>query len=126
MLIPVLLKLSQNQFSASVGGGAGGVSANVGFSIKDVNKNIDQKTNLGKEGTEFTIGSRAIPLPIHLDLRPITESLNEIWWGGRRQNNIFKKQRNLMRALKNYPKYVQAKKNTGEFITTIIVCAITF
>jgi predicted membrane chloride channel (bestrophin family) len=79
---------------------------------------------LGKEGTEFTIGSRAIPLPIHLDLRPITEALNEIWWGGTRmwrKNNIFKKQRNLMRALKSYPKYVQAKKNTGGFITIIIV-----
>lgn len=113
----ICILLSQNQFSASVGGGFGGVSANVGFGIKKVNENIDQKVNLGKSVAEFTIGSRTIPLPIHLDLRPITESLNAIWWEGTglwRKNNIYKKQENLMRALKGYPRYVHAKKNTGE------------
>ena len=106
----------QNQFSASGGGSLKGVSANVGLNIKDLNNNIDKKTNLGEESTKFTIGTQAIPLPIHLDLRPITDSLNEFWWGSTRawrRNNIDKKQQNLMRALKRYPRYVHAKKNTG-------------
>ena len=85
--------------------------------MKNLNENIDQKTNLGKKVTKFTIGSRYVPLPIHLDLKLITKSLDANWWGGVnewRRNNIAKKQQNLMRALKGYPRYVHAKKNRGE------------
>ena len=111
------LQLSQNHFSASVGGGYGGFSGSVGFSIKNVNENIDQNTKLGKKFTKFTIGSQAVPLPIHLDLKLITKALDAIWWRGVRNwkgKSIDKKQKNLMIALKNYPKYVNAKNNTGE------------
>lgn len=105
---------SQNQFSTSVGGGYKGVNANLGFSIKTINENIDQKTNLGEEIGRSTIGSPDIPLPIHLDLRLITEALDKVWWRGGEEWSRIKKQKNLMRALKRYPRYVHAKKNTGE------------
>ena len=67
--------------------------------------------------TRFTIGSRAVPLPNHLELQLITKALDKNWWGGKRawrRNKIDRKQQNLMRALKEYPKYVHAKKNTGK------------
>ena len=113
-IIIINMTVSQNQFSTSVGGGYKGVSARAGFSIKTLNENIDQKTNLGKKITEFTIGSQVIPLPIHLDLRLITEALDKIWWRGGNEWSRKKKQKNLMKALKGYPRYVRAKKNTGE------------
>ena len=81
-----------------------------------LNENIDQNTNLGKKMTRFMIGSEAVPLPIHLELELLTKTLDRNWWGGERcwrYNNIDKIQKNLLRALKEYPGYVHAKKNTG-------------
>ena len=71
--------------------------------------------------TTFTIGSKAVPLPIHLDLKVITEALDKNWWGGENEwknKSIDKKQSNLLKALKEYPKYIHAKKNTGEPLTS--------
>ena len=84
--------------------------------MRKLNENIDQNTKLGKKMTQFTIGSKAVPLPIHLELELLTKTLDENWWGGESQwkkDKIDRKQQNLMRALKEYPKYVHAKKNTG-------------
>lgn len=103
--------------STSVGGGYGGFSAHAGFSIKNLNENIDQNTNLEKKRTKITIGNRDVPLPVHLHLELITKSLDKIWWGDEsdwRKNGIDKKQQNLLKALKGYPRYVGAKKNTGK------------
>ena len=69
--------------------------------------------------TKLTIGSRNVPLPIHLDLIEITKALERYWWGGAggwKREKIEKKQRNLARALKDYPKYVHAKKPKGNHI----------
>ena len=82
----------------------------------NLNENIDENTKLGKKMTQFTIGSVAVPLPIHLELDLLTKALDKNWWGGDkgwRNNNIDKKEQNLMRALKEYPGYIHAKKNIG-------------
>ena len=70
--------------------------------------------------TEFKIGSQHVPLPIHLDMKLLTEALDSYWWGGMgdwRRNGINKKQAYLVRALREYPNYVRAKKNTGIYLT---------
>lgn len=99
--------------STSVGGGYGGATASVGLSLRDVNENIDQVASLGTSRRHFTIGSREVPLPIHLKLIPITKALDKIWWGGRRRKKIAKKQRNLAKALRDYPRNVNASINEG-------------
>ena len=83
--------------------------------MRKLNENIDENTKLGKKMTEFTIGSKAVPLPIHIELELLTKALDRNWWEEScwRNNNIDKKQQNLMKALKEYPGYVHAKKNTG-------------
>ena len=53
-----------------------------GFSIGSLNENINQNTRLGKSMRKFAIGSRNIPLPIHLDLKVINKALDSNWWGG--------------------------------------------
>ena len=96
-----------------------GFRASAHFNIHTLNQNINQNTRLGKSLRKFTIGSRRIPLPIHLDLKLISKALDTNWWGGLsgwKKNNIDRKQRNLVRALKQYPRYVRAKKNTGIYI----------
>ena len=84
--------------------------------MNKLNENINQNTNLGKKVIKFTIGSRSVPLPIHLKLIPITKALDPIWWGGYgrwRRNRINLKQRNLAKAVRDYPRYVRAKINKG-------------
>ena len=106
----------QNSLSTTVGGRYGLFSASASFSIKNLNENINQNTRLGKSWRKFTIGRRDVPLPIHLDLKVISKALDTNWWGGVllwRRYGINLKQRNLIRALKEYPAYVRAKKNQG-------------
>ena len=72
--------------------------------------------------TTINIGSKDVPLPIHLDLKVITKALDKNWWGGLsgwKMNGIDRKQKNLLRALKEYPAYVHAKKNTGELLNLL-------
>ena len=60
------------------------------------------------------IGTRSIPLPIHIKLIPITKALDPIWWGGYggwRRNRINLRQRNLARAVRDYPRNVRTKIN---------------
>ena len=92
------------------------VSGSASLSMSKLNENINQKTILGKTVIQFTIGTRSIPLPIYIKLIPITKALDPIWWGGYggwRRNRINLRQRNLARAVTDYPRYVQAKINTG-------------
>ena len=65
---------------------------------------------------KFTMGSKNVPLPIHLDLKPITKALDKNWWGGTarwKTSKVNRKQRNLAKALREYPRYVRAKRNKG-------------
>ena len=90
--------------------------ASASFSIKTLNENVNQNTRLGKSWKKFTIGTKAVPLPIHLDLKQISKALDANWWGGMlswRRDGIHTKQKNLIRAIKEYPAYVHAKKNIG-------------
>ena len=121
--IHVLYFFFQNSLSTSVGGGYGGATASVGFSIKDVNQNINQLANSRTSQQRFTIGSREVPLPIHLKLIPITKALDKIWWGARgwRRKRIAKKQRNLAKALRDYPRNVNASINEGNAIIIISI-----
>ena len=87
--------------------------------MSKLNENIDQKTSLGKKVIQFTIGTKSIPLPIHIKLTPITKALDPLWWGEYDQwwwNRINIKQRNLAKAVRDYPKYVHAKINKGTCI----------
>ena len=87
--------------------------------MKNLNENISHNTKLGKNLIKFTIGSRKVPLPIHIKLIPITRALDKIWWGGFsgwRRDKINLKQRNLARAVRDYPKYVRAKINKGTYL----------
>jgi hypothetical protein len=75
-----------------------------------------KKTKLGKKVIQFTIGTRSVPLPIHIKLIPIAKALDPIWWGGSGRwqlNRINLKQKYLARALRGYPKYVRANINKG-------------
>lgn len=110
----------QHSLSTSVGGRYGAFHASASFNMNNLNENIDQNTNFGKKMTTFTIGSKAVPLPIHLDLKVLSAALDKNWWGGENEwknKSIDKKQSNLLKALKEYPKYIHAKKNTGEPLT---------
>ena len=109
--------LFQTSLSTRVKGKFGGYRASAGFSIKTVNENINQNTKLGKSWRKITIGSKGVPQPIHIDLKLITKALDTNWWGGMvewRKLGIKQKQKNLMKALKEYAGYVHARKNTGE------------
>ena len=84
--------------------------------MSKLNENINQRTTLGKKVIQFTIGTRSIPLPIHIKLIPITKALDPVWWGGYggwRRNRINLRQRNLARAVRDYPRNVQAEINKG-------------
>ena len=125
------ITLFQNSLRTSVGGGYKGFRASASFSMKNLNENINQNTRLGKSLITFTIGSRTVPLPIHIKLMPITKALDKIWWGGFsgwRRDKVNLKQRNLARAVKDYPRYVRAKINKGIcFIMSIIyTCTVLF
>ena len=111
----------QNSLGTSVGGGYKGFKASASFNMKNLNENINQNTRLGKSLIKFTIGSRKVPLPIHIKLTPITKALDKIWWGGCsgwRRGKINQKQRNLARAVRDYPRNVRAKANKGNNIIT--------
>ena len=87
--------------------------------MSKLNENINQKTTLGEKVIQFTIGTKSIPLPIHIKLTPITKALDPIWWDGYDQwwwNRIGLKQRNLARAVREYPEYVRAKINKGMLV----------
>ena len=92
--------------------------------MKNLNQNINQNTKLGKSVIKFTIGSRDVPLPIHLELVPITKALDKIWWGNLtewKRDKIDQKQRNLAKALKDYPRNVHAKINKGMFLILVLL-----
>ena len=98
-----------------------GFKASASFNMKNLNENINQNTRLGKSLIRFTIGSRKVPLPIHIKLTLITKALDRIWWGGYsgwRRGKINQKQRNLARAVRDYPRNVRAKINKGNNIIT--------
>ena len=117
--------LCQNSLSTSLSGRYGTFTASASFGMKNLNQNINQNTKLGESVTEFTIGSRDIPLPIHLELIPITKALDKIWWGNLtewKRDKIDTKQRNLAKALKDYPKNVHAKINKGMFLIILYYC----
>lgn len=73
---------------------------------------------MGKTVIKFTTGTKDVPLLIHLRLIPITKALDKIWWRGLTgwtRDGINQKRRNLAKALKDYPKNVHAKTNTGMY-----------
>ena len=110
------ISFCQNSLRTSVGGRYGAFRASASFSMKNLNENINHNTKLGKSLIKFTIGSRNVPLPIHIKLMPITKALDRIWWGGfsgLRRDKINLKQKNLAKAVKDYPRYVRAKINKG-------------
>ena len=63
----------------------------------------------------ITMGTKESPAPIHISLKLITAGLDKIWWGDQWERSIAKKRRNLEKALRNYPNYVKAKHNTGNY-----------
>ena len=92
--------------------------------MSKLNENINHNTQLGKRVIKFMIGSRSVPLPIYIKLIPLTKALDPIWWGGYgpwRRSRINLKQRNLARAVRNYPRYVRATTNTGICNNNIII-----
>ena len=63
-------------------------------------------------------------------LTPITKALDKIWWGGNsewRRGKINQKQRNLARAVRDYPRNVRAKINKGNNIIILkYSCPVNF
>ena len=88
----------------------------MGVDIDDLNENINHNTRLGVSLRNFTIGSKAVPLPIHLEVKPITIVLSEKCWRDNswKEKGVSQKADNLKRALQDYPSITNARINPGK------------
>ena len=112
----------QNSFGISLNGGYAGNGVKVGVNLDDLNENIDYSTQLGISLSNFIIGSKRVPLPIYLEVKPITIILTEKCWRDNNWNElrINLKVDNLKQALHDYPSYTKAHINQG----TCILCTL--
>ncbi len=96
-----------------VGAGFGKFSGSISIDVNTLNENINQNTAIGRETQVFTIGSREIPLPLHVKVVPITVALNDQLWAIASRNVLRKKRANMIKALNDYPKNKNADIGAG-------------
>lgn len=105
---------------ASLGVNVNGFGGSLGLdiSVLEHSKRNTSKTNIRTK--LISAGSRAVPLPISLVLRNISEALDPEYWTNSLQDGVTYrslgiacKQENLVKALEDYPDFEGAKELTG-------------
>ena len=94
--------------------------------INSLNTNINEQTRLGRSLSTITMGNTHLPAPIHLKMKLITACLDRHWWGRQYTRSIAAKRRNLLRALRAYPKWLHAQQNRGNIYIYIPCMPHTF
>ena len=97
----------------SAGGGYGGASGSVSLDINTLDESVNSNTNIGNSLTHFTIGTADVPLPIHVKLAAIDQTLTDTFWNQDERSVIRDKKRHLAKALTDYATNKRAHISAG-------------
>jgi len=78
-------------------------SGSVGIDINTINQQVSHGNEFGSKQTTFRIGTKNVPLPIKMKMRPIYTAMDPIYWGSAYASlHIASKKTHLMKAFNDY------------------------
>ena len=101
----------------SAGGGYGGASGSVSLDINKLDESVNSNTNIGSSLTHFTIGTVDVPLPIHVKIAPIDQTLTDTFWDQNERSVIRQKKTHMAKALTDYAENKRARIAAGWYTT---------
>ena len=97
----------------SAGGGFGAASGSVSLDINKLDESVNSNTNIGNSLTHFTIGTVDVPLPIHVKLASIDQTLTDTFWDQNERSAIRQKKTHMTKALTDYARNKRAHISAG-------------
>lgn len=83
-------------------------SGSISISIGTLNQRVSSSSTFGSKMTQFTIGTREFPRPIHMEMKPIFEALDKKYWPSDVYDSyqIGQRKEALRQAYLEYPKLI--------------------